>query len=326
MISKNIIPALILALITFFLSLQLLEEYKGGDQVFYHLLYDVLADASMIDMPHHLNEIVSSKELLSGLIFWVGANLGVEKNTYISILNVILVNSVFFLLRAHKAPLVSIFLLLTNYYLVMLITAAERQKIAYILIVTALLISKEKRWMLIALAPFAHLVSFLYIVSILTQRFVIGTKNLFLHGVFKKIYILKLAGIFILGLMLIWFFQDMIEIKSKEYLERKNLYTGVFDITILLMIGLIITNNRLRMMSALFPLFIAVQLWGGSQVNIVAVCTLLYLLLIERRLNHPLAILLMVYFSLKSIYFVWNILEYGDGFATHFNFVDFLML
>jgi hypothetical protein len=46
----------------------------------------------------------------------------------------------------------------------------------------------------------------------------------------------------------------------------------------------------------------------------IAVVVALYLLLTERRLNHPLAYVLMGYFSLGSIQFLYNIFAFGDGF------------
>jgi hypothetical protein len=51
-------------------------------------------------------------------------------------------------------------------------------------------------------------------------------------------------------------------------------------------------------------------------VNMIAVALVIYYLMEERRLYHPLVYLLMAYFSIKTIPFVNKIILYGDGFAS----------
>ena len=90
---------------------------------------------------------------------------------------------------------------------------------------------------------------------------------------------------------------------------------GLTNLIFLSIVGIFATRNRWRMLLLLLPMYPAVSILGGQRVNMIAVTLVLYILITERRLNHPFVLLLLFYFSLKSIPFILNILIYGSGFA-----------
>lgn len=47
----------------------------------------------------------------------------------------------------------------------------------------------------------------------------------------------------------------------------------------------------------------------------LAVVVVIYFLMIENKLNHPIALFLLGYFSFKAIPVVKNIIVYGNGFV-----------
>ncbi len=313
-VSKTSIYALTLTPVVFCLSLLLLDAYTGGDQVHYRNLYEALAKAPLSEMPMLLREIASSSEPLTGLILWAGARSGIDKDIFIASLNVLLVSGVFVLARRHKAPGSAILLLLTNFYLLVLITAAERQKIAFIFIVLAMLLDGNARRVVLLVSPFAHLTSFLFLASALSFSIENSVRALLLRGsVFKRNLLLLSVAIVVilfLGVVLL----DGLLVKASHYLKSDISFVEFSNISLLLFVCLFITRHRLRIVLALCPLFVAVYFFGGSHVNIIAVVVALYLLLTERRINHPLAYVLMGYFSVKSIPFLYNIFAFGDGF------------
>lgn len=83
---------------------------------------------------------------------------------------------------------------------------------------------------------------------------------------------------------------------------------------VLLTIGILISSNKFRMLLSLLPVFIALVIVGGDRINMIAFTMVFGILMYERRLKHPLFILLLTYFSVKSIGFIDNILLYGNGF------------
>lgn len=313
-IPKILIYSVVLMPVVFCFSLLLLNEYDGGDQIWYTELYNELARSPLNEMPGLLKNIASSSELLTGYILWVGAKSGINKNAFIASLNVLLYIGVFLLARRHKASWIIVLLLLTNFYLLNLAVAAERQKIAYICMIFAMISRGYIRKSLLIASPFAHLVSLVFFssaLSIYTQT--VASKILFrVKGskVNALYYLLSLLAI----ILIIALCQEAISGKALSYLKNKQSITEFCQISLLLFGCLFITSYRLRLVSAFCPLYVCVYFFGGSQFNMIAVIVALYLLLIERRLNHPLAYVLMVYCSLKSIPFVQNIFLFGDGF------------
>jgi len=111
----------------------LLSFYTKGDQVAYHKAYQALSYAKITDSVLVLQAYTSGYEPLTALILWVGASLRIDKNIYISIWNVFLLVGLFLLLRKYKLPSYVLTLFLTNFYVVTVMTAAERLKFSVIL-------------------------------------------------------------------------------------------------------------------------------------------------------------------------------------------------
>ena len=102
------IIAIVLTPFAYFFSYYLLSHYTGGDQIYYHKFYDALYGARIEEIMFQALAHVSSAEPLSAFILWLGSNLGFEKNVYISLLNVILIVSLFLLARQHRVKMLMI--------------------------------------------------------------------------------------------------------------------------------------------------------------------------------------------------------------------------
>lgn len=78
--------------------------YRDGDQVHYWRFYDVLQFASPSEVMDLARGYVNSGEPVSAYILFAGAKLGIYKSTYISIINVIFLWSIYLLLKRFRQP------------------------------------------------------------------------------------------------------------------------------------------------------------------------------------------------------------------------------
>jgi len=314
-ISKKNISTLVAAPLMFAASFILLYFYTEGDQIHYWRFYYALQDARPIDVMALALAYVSSAEPLSAFTLWLGSIAGIDKNLYISFFNTLLIIGVILLLQREKAKWYIYFFILTNFYLIVLLTGAERLKFAYILFVYAALASGKIKYFILALSPLAHLQAIILIASLVSAEYIKSFINLLIKLRIGKKQVISLALIALaaaaIGLKL-W---EGVFAKAAVYIASDG---GVFELknlAILLLIGLVATRDRFRIVAAMIPFLAAAFLVGGERVNMMAISVVMYLLLKEGRLSHPAMILLQIYFSIKSIFFIYNIFVYGDGFA-----------
>ncbi len=168
---QSILLTMFLIPVAYAVSYFLLTYYVGGDQIAYHNFYNALYGADFVEMLVLAHGYVSSNEPLSALVLWAGSNLNIEKNIYISVLNVFLISGIFLLARKYRVNSLMILLLLTNFYVIVLMTGAERFKIAFIFLVFAALFAGKTRVALSALSPLAHLQSLVLLPSVILASF-----------------------------------------------------------------------------------------------------------------------------------------------------------
>lgn len=130
---KTLFYIAILVPLSFLVSVFLLNFYTAGDQAHYHKFYEALKTARLSEIMTLGLLYIDSAEPLSTVVFWLGAKLGFDKNVFISALNVVLVVGLFLLARKHNASKLTIALLLTNFYLIVLMTGAERGQVQKLL-------------------------------------------------------------------------------------------------------------------------------------------------------------------------------------------------
>ena len=105
-----------------------------------------------------------------------------------------------------------------------------------------------------------------------------------------------------------------IESKANAYLGESLNFSEVIQILLILFLGIFILENKILYGFSMLPLASAVLLIGGQRVNMMAVMVFIYFFLLEKKQNHPFLYAVMFYFFIKSIPFVRNIFEYGNGF------------
>jgi hypothetical protein len=305
-----------IALLSFLISYELLSQYQFGDQRHYHNFYELIKGVTFSEVGPIARNTINGSEPISLLVLWAGSNLGFEKNIWISFLNALLVAGLFALLRRHNTPWLIIFLLITNFYLIVLMTGAERLKISYIILIWAFLASGKLRLFLGFLSPFAHFQSFILLQSVFFASISHTVQRVLSRHLLSKDSLAYIIILFLIGAGIFFYLQDDILRKSIGYATSRDIsLLELINVAILSGVGAVACKEKFRFLFAMLPLVMAVAILGGQRVNMIAFTVALGLFLVERKLTHPLVILLLVYFSVKSIPFVLNIYEYGNGFG-----------
>lgn len=302
--------------IYFLWSLKLLEFYINSDQVHYTSYYEASKDAAFIEIPVLGYSYLGSIEPISLFILWLGAKLGIAKNVYISFLNVILAFGVIELLRKYKAPWYIYFFVFSNYYFLVLMTGAERLKISYIFLVYSVLVRNRISNLLLLASLLAHLQSLILLLSLFLERYsrtIIGIiVNFRLNKRLILSVILALAALFLFSSQLLTL--DQLELKVLSYTNGSDGISEMIKSSLLLALSLFITKNRLKLLISFVPLFFLTYYLGGMRVNMVAFTFVFYFFMKEYRMANPIFILVLVFFSMKSVSLVNNIFVYGTGF------------
>ncbi|QEQ57216.1 hypothetical protein FNV82_06260 [Chlorobium phaeovibrioides] len=203
---------------------------------------------------------------------------------------------------------------MTNFYFIVLMTGAERLKIAYILLVYAALLPGKLAYLLAFASPFAHLQSLLLLASLGLARYSRPLQYALIKHRIRRKYLMRVVPIVIISSLIFFYFIGAVVRKASGYMALYGGLSDVFMILFLLLLAWQVTVDRFRMGVALSPLVVGAYFLGDDRVNMIAFTLTMYLLLIEGRISHPLVLLLLVYFSVKSIPFVYNILAHGNGF------------
>jgi hypothetical protein len=314
-ISSTAQMAIALVPIAYAVSYYLLSYYVEGDQFEYRLFYERLYGVGIDEVSELSIAYLGASEPIPAFVLWLGANLGIEKTLYVSLWNVVLIVGIFILARKNNASLPVIFLLLTNFYVLVLVTSAERLKIAYIILIIAMLINDKRRLFLLAISPFAHLQSLILLTSALLSNYADSIRSIFSRlSLAKKSLVMAIAPPVVMALLGYMLLEGVVA-KGTYYSGESNSPYELLNIGFFAIIMLYVTNNRLRLIFAIAPLIMAVAVLGSSRVNMIAVTVVFYFLLKEQKLNHPLVVAVLIYFSLKTIPFVHDIVVYNDGFT-----------
>uniref|UniRef100_A6VTF8 EpsG family protein n=1 Tax=Marinomonas sp. (strain MWYL1) TaxID=400668 RepID=A6VTF8_MARMS len=294
----------------------LLSYYTGGDQYYYRQFYDALVDSDIRELFFLLSSRLGASEPVSGILLWLGANMGLSKDVYISFLNAFLLTGILMLCVRYKVNFVFIFLLFTNYYIVVLFTSAERLKIAFLFMVYALYFSEVKRKVFMILSLFSHFQMIVVIASIVFDKFLgISVRILFRNLVSKKDMFFLFLVFGLLGV--VGNFSGSVFNKVLGYSQFSNGVYELFQVMALCFVAFLVLRDRGIYFIYMIPISIACMVVGSSRLNILAFFILLFFSIVQKRTHHPVLILLMVYFSFKSIFFIEKVFLYGNGFYNN---------
>lgn len=303
---------------TWYFSVALLEAYEFGDQAIYRRLYDQLIGVKIEDIGYYQESITTSADPAFGLLMWLGSNFTTLSHTYfISIFNVLFVVLIVEYLIRNRATL-SISLFLTNYYLIVLLTGAERLKFAYMAAIAAALTAGRIRSLIyLAISTAFHIQMLILYGAFATGWLTAGMGGLARNAEGQAIrrywfvFLLAAAG----AAAIIFRYGSLVAFKISAYYANLD-PAETFDLVLVLIVGLVALRSKARFFVEIVFLMAVAMVVGDERVSMIGITLLAYNAIEQRRTMHPAIILILGYFSYKSIAFVQRIFDVGTGFGT----------
>lgn len=305
------------SLIVFVFSLSLSQIYTDGDQVGYHNAYRLVEGLGLRDGFSIYEKNISSADFVYFLLISLGSNLGIEKNTFMALINGILVFFALKLLEKWKVDFrVSCLIILTNFYVFVLYFAAERLKFGFLfLVISGLYFNKSWKFYSFAfLSIMAHFSMFFVFIALWMADCFNKLSTIRKEKQLKELLLLFL--VLLPPLLLFWYESKMLLWKLGTYITANGYPTVMSFIPLggLIILTGIYTKNMRIAFFMFAPFVVGVVFLGGSRLNMLAYFVFLcFGLRVNAGLNAGILIT-SVYFFYKSIGFVANILVHGHGF------------
>lgn len=303
---RNMLMAAAVGVAAFIFYDFVLYNYYYGDPAHYQKYYESLIGRDVIWALRSQRDYLGSSELIYPIVAWVGSNAFIERYVFMAVIDGAMYAFLFNVLRVNQCHPIFIALCLTNFYVVVLATSAERLKFAYIFLFLALMTAGRIKLLWMALAPLAHFQSLITHGSIFVWHF-------FAH-LSARVKVAIGVSATIGAMALLYFFYGALLDKFAAYQGRGGL-VDILSGMALVGIALAIFQNRMRVFMTFAPLIALTFVLGSDRMNMVTFTSFLYICLIEKKTNHPAVLLVMVYFSIKAIEFIDNVLKYGNGFV-----------
>lgn len=299
---------------TYIFSVWILRYYVGGDQRYYTALYDSLRNTPFYAISKTQYNYTGSREPLYGILMWFFAGL-YEKDAVISAFNAILMSTIAYWLVSQKVNKLFLLLVFTNYYMLVLLTSAERLKFAYLFAALSVVLPPAWRFAAAACSLLNHFSVIIIFLSIsLPERARLAIASLRTGG-FKALT----SIVFLVAILSSFFIFYMLSRAS--YTEKIEAYQA-YDVmevasgALLAAVALFVSKQRLHVLMLLTLPLIATFVFGGGRMNMITATVFVYTVVRESRTGHPLVLLLMAYLSFKSIGYIDSVLQYGTGFLT----------
>jgi hypothetical protein len=308
--TRALFAKLTAALLVLLLSLFVMPLYTHGDQIEYRRAYEELSGLSLTKGYSFYSQCLGSREYIHFFLSWVASRF-IEKDVFIAFSNAIFAYVAMSLFQKWKVSIIiAIWLVLTNFYFLVLYFSAERLKFGFIFLALSMIyIDQVKRFYgFAALALISHVQVIIVYVSILSNIFIKHISKLFSTGQVAKLVLFFVPFLFISPLV------------GNQILTKYQLHHGEYGvadmakISIFFLLALWYSREKFEIFKLFVPLFIAVFLVGGDRVNLISYFVFLYYGVQYRGGWNFGVLATSAYFSYASIGFLSNIIQHGDGF------------
>lgn len=315
MLFYNKLAPFFVVLLAFVGSYFLLGHYQGGDQYFYRMYYEKAEHVGLVEAIGIGSAMLNAGEPVSLAVLWAGSKLGLEKDIYVSILNCLLVGGLYFFCKKNKTPMLAFVLLVMGYYVLVLMTGAERLKIGYIFMIWSFVFFHRLRLIFYALSFLSHFQMLLFLFVFFIKVFLAECSLVFRSGKASTFFLSKLVVFFVV------LFPLLIPVLSKIYSKVHGYFGGelklldVVNVFLLFLVGFFVYRRWVFQVWGLLLFLPFVIVLGGSRVNLMAVTFAFFFFIQDRKMMNPLVLSLLLYFVYKSIFFMSSVILYGDGFV-----------
>jgi hypothetical protein len=194
-------------------------------------------------------------------------------------------------------------------------------KLAYVFLIFAFLSNGRTRAVFLALAPTAHTQVMITYLSLFCGHITALCRYLSPHSAIsaRQAEILAILTVSALaaGAGAVAVVGPTIYAKVAFYAAQAGGVISLVNSVGLSAIGVFVARRKARMFGMMVPIVLVALVIGADRVNMIAYTMFVYALLTDGRINHPLALLPMIYLSFKSIAFMQNVIVYGEGFPLH---------
>lgn len=291
----------------FLFSYQLFPYYTSGDQLHYNNFYEQVRDLNWIQSLGLNAALLSSYEPGYPTIIWLLGNY-VDKIIFISICNSIFALVCFKLaVRIRCYPLLAYLIIVTNFYFYVCYFSAERLKFSLLFFSLSLLYINQKktRAVLTLISILCHLQISIVIICMYLPKF--NFKTVKSNKGFIFIFLVTFVILFIQII-------PYLSYKLSIYLFRYLDWEGLIKIFIFFFFSLKYSSDKKLAYWAFLPILFFLLLLSGERVTILAYFVFMFFSVqYHRGLNFGL-IVVNLYFLFKSIFFIDNVIKFGDGF------------
>jgi hypothetical protein len=304
----------------FIISLLFAPLYSNGDQIGYTNAYNSVFGEDLVYGLEAYKGHISSSEPIHYLIVFMTSNLGLEKNLVMAISNSILAYLIMrVFLQWRVSAYVSLALIFTNFYVLVLYFSGERLKFGFIFLMLSLLYSRQRKlsFFFAITAILAHSQQILFYVITLFSSAMTAVSYFLKKGKFHYKQTLMLIVFIFIAFALFYFMGGHILGKLEIYntAAQENSLFSLWRTLILFLLTLQYSAARLNIISSFSILLLAVVFVGPERINMISYCYFLfYALQYKRGVNVGVAFT-SIYFCFKSIDFILNVFETGQGFS-----------
>lgn len=308
-------PCAFLFIAGFLFSMWLLDLYRGGDQEHYDRFWRAMVWTHPSLWSRLQFAYLSSAEPLYRLIIGAGTYLNVDRLTYLSLWNAFFLSLIGYALIKNRSSIPFAIFVFTNFYILVLLSSAERLKFGYIFLLLAFCV-EHIRWKTLCsvLSGFAHTQAVIQFMSAAIYYVCVEYRTIFSRK--TTTIALLIGGPAAAGVVFYYLLNsigDIVVQKSEFYMGESQGIPEIVQWLFILIGGTIVFDKRWPFVLAMLPMGVLTSLFGG-RVNVATLAFFCALALTGRKTAHPLVLLVMAYMSFKSIGFITNVLNTGQGF------------
>lgn len=308
-----IITTLLLSIYIFLVSIVLSKFYTQGDQFIYNSSYESIKGLNFVDAFLNYQFYINSVEPIHFFITWVFSNIYLPKDLVMSISNVFLgIILIKILYRWNVHLFVISILISTNFYLYVLYFAAERLKFAFIFLFFSYYYFGHtiKKYFYLFISVLSHVQIIIFPLIL----FFTNARNFFSRNNF----ILKFFLLVPILIGLLFYLLNHLLFKFGAYYEMastKGIFVNTWQVFFLMICTLFYTNKRFQVFLIFGILSFFSALLGPERITMIAfIFFMSFSLKIKRGINLGVAIS-SFYYGLKTFLFIYNIINFNNGFA-----------
>jgi hypothetical protein len=286
----------------------LYQHYVSGDLVHYRKVYSLIGTGESEKIITAINYF-GFFDIVYVLFYFIPSSFNISHSIINSVINGFFCYLLCNLFLSHSRQISLLILLLSNFYLWVILIPGERTKLMMLFLLVSV---NYKKNIFYLFSVFSHVSGFILILSGLIESRI--------SSIFNSLKQLKIAkGTLILFITLLIFPTIILILFDKFIVWKINSYNMTkFDLIKLISINfyiLLIFKGNLKYLIVFLPLTISVLIFGGeTRINMFFFILIFYFKMKMNFTNMWVIMPMMIYFSLKNVFFIKKIFETGQGF------------